>query len=69
LWVNRINTFSQRLNVWHFERILPLNLVANTAILCVAARLYLLPLVFFSGVVTPSEPSGGDATVSFIDTK
>jgi hypothetical protein len=28
-----------------FERILPLNLVANTAIFYVAARLYLLPLV------------------------
>ena len=52
-----------------FERILPLNLVANAAIFYVAARLYLLPLVFFSGVAAPSEPSGGDATVAFIDTK
>ena len=28
-----------------FDRILPLNLVANTAIFYVAARLYLLPLI------------------------
>ena len=41
----RAEQFGRRENACYFRSVLPLNLIANTAIFYIAARLYLLPLV------------------------